>query len=122
MPISPVRHNNSSVGLSHVDQVRRKRANQLALKRQKKRMHATNSGPWIAIINTHKQANPNNLLCASCAINGISTLMSDVDHIDGDTYNNDPENLQSLCRPCHSKKTALEDGGFGNKQGGGSKK
>jgi 5-methylcytosine-specific restriction protein A len=26
----------------------------------------------------------------------------------------DPGNLQSLCRPCHSKKTASEDGGFGN--------
>lgn len=26
----------------------------------------------------------------------------------------DPQNLQSLCRPCHSVKTAADDGGFGN--------
>lgn len=26
---------------------------------------------------------------------------------------NDWENLQSLCHPCHSRKTATEDGGFG---------
>jgi 5-methylcytosine-specific restriction protein A len=26
----------------------------------------------------------------------------------------DSENLQALCAPCHSRKTASEDGGFGN--------
>lgn len=26
----------------------------------------------------------------------------------------DPANLQGLCEPCHDRKTALEDGGFGN--------
>lgn len=26
----------------------------------------------------------------------------------------DRENWQGLCRPCHSRKTATEDGGFGN--------
>jgi 5-methylcytosine-specific restriction enzyme A len=26
---------------------------------------------------------------------------------------NEPENLQGLCAPCHSRKTAREDGGFG---------
>jgi 5-methylcytosine-specific restriction enzyme A len=26
----------------------------------------------------------------------------------------EPDNLQSLCLPCHSRKTAKEDGGFGN--------
>lgn len=41
---------------------------------------------------------------------------TDVDHRDGDATNNDPENLQGLCRSCHSRKTAREDGGFGNAQ------
>lgn len=27
----------------------------------------------------------------------------------------DPNNWQSMCDPCHSKKTATEDGGFGNR-------
>lgn len=25
-----------------------------------------------------------------------------------------PGNLETMCRPCHSRKTAKEDGGFGN--------
>ncbi|WP_413207011.1 HNH endonuclease [Rhodospirillum sp. A1_3_36] len=29
----------------------------------------------------------------------------------------DHRNLQALCRPCHSRKTAREDGGFGNATG-----
>lgn len=40
-----------------------------------------------------------------------------VDHIDGlgpaGPRGHDPTNLQALCRPCHSRKTALRDGGFG---------
>lgn len=41
-----------------------------------------------------------------------------VDHIDGcgrtDKRALDVTNLQSLCQPCHSRKTVAEDGGFGN--------
>ena len=29
----------------------------------------------------------------------------------------DPRNLQSVCAPCHSRKTAGQDGGFGNRMG-----
>lgn len=52
-------------------------------------------------------------LCATCG--GEAT---DVDHITphrGDAglmYAN--ANMQSLCHECHSRKTATEDGGFGN--------
>jgi 5-methylcytosine-specific restriction protein A len=28
----------------------------------------------------------------------------------------DPENLQSLCASCHSRKTNQEDGGYGNRE------
>jgi 5-methylcytosine-specific restriction endonuclease McrA len=31
----------------------------------------------------------------------------DVDHIDGDRFNNDPANLQTLCANCHRLKTHL---------------
>ena len=31
--------------------------------------------------------------------------MLDVDHIDGDPSNNDPSNLQTLCKCCHAHKT-----------------
>ena len=37
-----------------------------------------------------------------------------VDHKNGDDSNSDPSNLWTLCRTCHSTKTAAEDGGFGN--------
>ena len=39
-----------------------------------------------------------------------------VDHIVPLRYGgtHDPGNLQSLCGPCHSRKTAREDGGWGN--------
>ncbi len=51
-------------------------------------------------------------LCRECG-----KVATDVDHIDGlgplGPRGHDPENLQSLCRPCHSRKTARENGGFG---------
>jgi len=33
----------------------------------------------------------------------------------------DARNLQGLCKPCHSTKTATEDGGFGRHPGRGGK-
>lgn len=44
-----------------------------------------------------------------------------VDHIkriesEEDELFYDENNLQALCRKCHSKKTAMEDGGFGNRK------
>ena len=42
---------------------------------------------------------------------------TDVDHIDGTGPNgprgHDWTNLQALCHPCHSRKTAAHDGSFG---------
>jgi len=52
-------------------------------------------------------------LCRHCALNNRVTAATDVDHVDGDDGNNDPSNHQSLCRSCHSAKTARENGGFG---------
>jgi hypothetical protein len=44
-------------------------------------------------------------------------VATDVDHIDGNTGNNHPDNLNSLCHSCHSKKTAAHDGSFGREGG-----
>lgn len=57
-------------------------------------------------------------LCRTCSAAGRIVLADEVDHIapmarGGAPY--DAANLQSLCSPCHSAKTAREDGGFGNK-------
>ena len=58
--------------------------------------------------------------CEQCMKQGRLTLATDVDHIK--PHRGDPillfdeENLQALCHACHSRKTASEDGGFGNER------
>lgn len=58
-------------------------------------------------------------LCVICYRNGKCTPATDVDHIIPHKGNKelfwDKDNWQSLCHECHSRKTATEDGGFGNK-------
>lgn len=51
-------------------------------------------------------------LCRHC--NDVAT---DVDHISGDPSDNSRVNLQGLCRPCHSHKTARERAGLTRVQG-----
>lgn len=59
-------------------------------------------------------------LCAECQKQGRLTPATAVDHIEphlGDIekfYSR--ENLRALCGPCHSRKTATSDGGFGNRK------
>ena len=58
-----------------------------------------------------------NPLCVHCAPRVVAA--KEVDHIvphrgDYDLFW-DQENWQGLCSVCHSRKTATEDGGFGNK-------
>lgn len=56
-------------------------------------------------------------MCAECARDGIVTAASVVDHIiphKGDkTLFWDYDNWQPLCKPCHDRKTAREDGRWG---------
>jgi len=57
-------------------------------------------------------------LCVHCEERGRVAPAQEVDHIiahRGDmTLFWDTNNWASLCKPCHSRKTALQDGGFGN--------
>lgn len=57
-------------------------------------------------------------LCRECLKSGIITVATIRDHIiphRGDSVLfHDPKNRQSLCKPCHNRKTAKEDGGFGH--------
>lgn len=79
-------------------------------RRQARRALATNSARWRKIRAAHLSGEP---LCRECASRGLVVAATDVDHMDGDDSNNAPENLQSLCHACHSRKTARENGGFG---------
>ena len=45
--------------------------------------------------------------CEHCAFKPVHISQLDVDHIDGDRFNNDPANLQTLCANCHRLKTHL---------------
>ena len=73
------------------------------------------TGGWRALRGAQLRREP---LCAECLRRGKVKPAAEVDHITphkGDrTLFFDPKNLQSLCKKCHSAKTAREDGGFGN--------
>lgn len=62
-------------------------------------------------------------LCVDCQRRDVLTASSEVDHIvphKGDlSLFWRRSNWQALCKPCHSRKTASEDGGFGNARGRG---
>jgi 5-methylcytosine-specific restriction enzyme A len=56
-------------------------------------------------------------LCVRCEAEGRVTASQVTDHVvphRGDAAKFwDPNNLAALCKPCHDRKTATEDGGFG---------
>lgn len=54
-------------------------------------------------------------LCRACAADGRVVAATDVDHVVARVRggSDDRDNLQALCHACHSRKTVLEDGGWG---------
>lgn len=73
---------------------------------------------WQKVRKAYLAAHP---LCVECEKRGIVTLATDLDHIiphNGDMKVFwDNKNWQGLCHEDHSRKTAREDQGFGNKGG-----
>lgn len=47
--------------------------------------------------------------CENCGFVALDLCQLDVDHIDGDHHNNNPDNLQTLCANCHRLKTHRPD-------------
>ena len=45
--------------------------------------------------------------CEHCGFVPAHASQLDVDHVDGDRWNNDPANLRTLCANCHRLKTHL---------------
>lgn len=63
---------------------------------------------WARFSKQYRKLNP---LCVNCLAHGVTRASAQVDHIvplskGGKKY--DYENLQALCRTCHSQKTARE--------------
>lgn len=87
------------------------RVNALARSRQAKRAMPTNSRAWRWLRSYVLSRDP---LCVMCKGDGRIVVATEVDHIDGDATRNTLDNLQGLCRSHHSRKTATENGGFGN--------
>lgn len=74
-----------------------------------------NSKQWKDVRKAQLQKYP---LCAHCFEAHVHTTATCVDHkiamaVGGHPV--DPDNLESLCQSCHSKKTIRRDGGFGNR-------
>ncbi|MDE1714925.1 HNH endonuclease signature motif containing protein (plasmid) [Chromobacterium amazonense] len=88
------------------------------------------SNAWIRASRAYRARHP---FCVACQQrDGRLVTAEHVDHIQPPRYREamesgdparmaeakrrfwDSSNWQSLCRPCHSRKTAREDGGFGN--------
>ncbi len=63
---------------------------------------------------------PENMTCAECRLAGRVTLATEVDHIvahkgDESLFWDFQDNVRALCKSCHSKKTARENGRRGMK-------
>jgi 5-methylcytosine-specific restriction enzyme A len=52
-------------------------------------------------------------LCRYCTERGDVEPATELDHIDGNQWNLKWENLQGLCKSCHSRKTVKEQGALG---------
>jgi 5-methylcytosine-specific restriction protein A len=72
---------------------------------------------WRKYSSTYLKAHP---LCLKCLEDGKLIPATEVDHIVPHKGDKDlfwlEDNHQGLCKPCHSRKTVLEDGGWGYKQ------
>lgn len=71
--------------------------------------------PWRKARKEHLAEYP---LCVHCERAGKVKVATDVDHRiphkGSEVLFWDRLNWQSLCGPCHARKTAAEDGGYGN--------
>jgi 5-methylcytosine-specific restriction protein A len=77
-----------------------------------------NSWRWRKPGGVRQQYLQEHPLCVMCKAKGWVVPATDVDHKiphqEREALFWQYDNLQSLCKSCHSRKTATEDNGFGN--------
>lgn len=96
-----------------------KASGKVEIKRSGPKLTTTQRGYGWAWQQIRKAALNDEPLCRTCKQEGRTTPADEVDHIDGDSHNNDRANLRPLCRPCHLKRTA-KDQAFKRKAPGGT--
>lgn len=69
------------------------------------RQYSTGDPRWRRIREMVLHRDP---LCVECLKLDLVEPSTDADHKDGNPTNNDYDNLQGLCKSCHSKKTYRE--------------
>lgn len=72
-----------------------------------KKWHENNKDKKIATHRNWKYRKYKKNQCEVCNFVAIDWCQLDVDHIDGDHFNDDPNNLQTLCANCHRLKSKL---------------
>lgn len=73
------------------------KANARAYKREWQREHRFD--------NTYKSFKKG--YCEECGFSPVHSCQLDVDHVDGNHWNDEPSNLRTLCANCHRLKTYL---------------
>ena len=86
------------------------------MQRKHKSTKKYSSKRWREFRITYLRANP---LCKN--FDECKNFATEIDHIkrvvrESDEHFYDLDNLQGLCKSCHSRKTAKQDGAFGNKK------
>lgn len=75
-----------------------------------------NTSRWKTLRKEFLKVNP---ICVKCKANGVVKAATVVDHVKphkgSESLFWDQNNWQALCKTCHDRKTAKEDGRFGRK-------